>query len=222
VWQPATLVQVQTALNEEKIHLLAESSQVAPDVTLTASVPVATVIANPLPPEPPPTLNIPAPVVAKSNDVACMEWSDFSGTELKLATAALSDMKLGGSFETRQVEQVIRYWVYIPPLNNKAAINKKVAELKERGVEEYFIVQKTGPWRNAISLGVFKSQEAAQNFLNILRAKDVRSARVGERTGKQKATIFMLSGVDSAMEARLISLQREFPGSELKNVPCKH
>ena len=69
---------------------------------------------------------------------------------------------------------------------------------------------------------MFKTQEAAQNFLNVLRTKDVRSAQVGARAGKQKATIFILNGVSPATEARLTDMQKDFPGSELKNVPCAH
>lgn len=199
--------QAQPALHEEMIRLL-DASQSAPVEVLHASVPVALPVVDP------------APLAAKPDTLACLEWGDFSGKNLTRATAALSALQFGDKLSQRQVEHSIGYWVYIPPLKNKAEINRKVAQLKARGVGEYFIVQDVSPWRNAISLGVFKTQEAAQNFLDSLRAKDVRTAQIGERASKLKATIFMLNGVDAATEVKLTAMQKDFAGSELKNVPC--
>ncbi len=219
------VVQAQPALHEEKIRLLDES-QAVPVATSHVPAPIPTLdlpaVPHPRPPNPQLLLASSAPFATGTHTPTCLEWGDFSGANLKLATAALSALQLGNKLDKRQVEQVIGYWVYIPPLGSKAAVNQKVEQLKARSVGEYFVVQDAGPWRNAISLGVFKTREAAQNYLNVLRAKDVHSARVGERPGKRKATIFILKGVDSATAARLTSMQKDFTGSELKNVPCAH
>ena len=197
-------VQVQPALHEEKISLL-NTPQGKPVVALPAS---ATAAAAPM------------PLTAKP-DVLCMEWGEFSGTDLARATTALSTLQLGDRLGQRQVEYAIGYWVYIPPVKGKAAVNQKIAQLKARGIDEYFIVSDAGPWLNAISLGVFKTQEAAQHFLDDLRrTKDVRSARIGERASKLKVTIFMLNGLDTAIVRNLAEMQKDFAGSELKDVPC--
>ena len=215
--EPVT--QAQPSLNAEKIRLLIGSQSVPATASPSPPMPA---VPRPPPSSPQVSLNISAPVATRTNASACLEWGDFTGEDLKLATAALSALQLGNRLDKRQVDQVIRYWVYIPPLRNKVAVQQKIAQLKARGIEEYFIVQETDPWRNAISLGVFKTQEAAQNFLNVLRTKDVRTAQVGARAGRQKATIFILNGVSPATGARLTDMQKDFPGSELKNVPCAH
>jgi hypothetical protein len=168
------------------------------------------------------SLSMSAPVAGGSNTLICQEWGDFSGPDLARAEAALSALQLGDKLSKRQVERDIGYWVYIPPLKNKAAVNKKVSELKTLGISEYFIVQSAGHWRNAISLGVFKTSEAAQHFLDQLRTKGVHSAKVGERASKLKATIFTLSRMDAETEAKLTAMQKDFAGSELKSVPCAH
>ena len=80
------------------------------------------------------------------------------------------------------------YWVYIPPLSSKQEAEKKAAELKKLHVPEFFIVQEAGPMRNAISLGIFSSKAAATERLEQLRAKTVKSAKVGERDAKSIAT----------------------------------
>lgn len=198
------------ALHEEKIRLLASQPDM-PDASLSGSLPPDTA------PSAAATL---ATSTDKSVNTLCLEWGDFSGADLARATAVLSAWQLGDKLSQRQIEHNIGYWVYMPPLKDKAAINQKLAQLKARGVNEYFVVQDPGPWLNAISLGVFKTREAAQNFLDVLRTKDVRTAQVGERASKLKATIFVLQGVDKLLNAKLLGLQQDFPGSVLSHVSC--
>ena len=204
-------VQAQPPLHEEKISLLA-TPQGKPAAVLPASAPAAAPASAPA--------EAPVPVAARQ-DAACMEWGEFSGADLARAMAALSALQLGDKLGQRQVEYAIGYWVYIPPLKDKAAVNRKIAQLKARGIGEYFVVTDAGPWLNAISLGVFKTQEAARHFLDDLqRTKGVRSAQVGERASQLKATVFVLKGLDAKAAADLAALQKDFAGSELKEVPC--
>ncbi len=185
-------------LHEERIRLLTDLPHSAPAAALPAS----------------------APVVARPGATVCLEWGEFSGADLTRVTAGLSSLQLGSKLSQRPVEYNIGYWVYIPPLADKTALNQKIAQLKARGIKEYFVVQEAGEWLNAISLGVFKTQEAAQKFLDELRSRDVRTAQVGERASKLRVTIFRLNGVDDAIGTKLAAMQKDFPGSELKNVAC--
>lgn len=190
-------VVAQAPLNEQKIQILNSADMQA------ATAPVAPDPATP---------------VATAN---CLEWSDFSGTDLKRANEALAMLKLGGKLSQREIEYNIGYWVYIPPLKDKAAVNSKIAQLKARGVEEYFVVQEAGEWQHAISLGVFKSAEAAQKFLDSLVARDVHTAKMGERASKLKAIVFVFNGVDGTVVDRLNELKKDFPSAELKKVACR-
>lgn len=197
------LAQAQPALHEEKIRLLT-----AP-IMEPAETPVVTAES--------------APSATGPDTPVCLEWGDFSGADLTRATAALSVLQLGDKLSQYQVEHAIGYWVYIPPLKDKAAVTQKIAQLKARGIEEYFVVPDAGPWLNAISLGVFKTQEAAQSFLDDLRrTRDVHSAQMGERASKLKTTVFVLNGLDAATVAELTKMQKDFSGSTLKNVSCAH
>lgn len=217
--------QAQPALHEEKIRLI-DATQSTPVKTLPDSAPalapVATLVpmaasapvANPAP------VDNPAPEVIKQNTMVCLEWGDFSGADLKRATEILSALQLGDKLSQRQIEYGKGYWVYIPPLKGKAVVNQKISQLKARGVNEYFIVWDAGAFQYAISLGVFKTQDAAQNHLSKLNVKGVRSAKVGERASKLKTTVFMLNNVDASIESKLTATMPDFPGSELKNVPC--
>lgn len=241
--------QVQPALHEEKIRLQ-DAPQSAPIKALPVPAPASAPVSTPAqmaasaPPASPlqaakpaqaansaPAV-IPAPVdkpipaakpasaTVKQSTPICLEWGDFSGADLKRATEVLSALQLGDKLSQRQVEYNKGYWVYIPPLENRAAANRKVLQLKARGVREYFVLQEQGTLRYAISLGVFKTQDAAEDYLSELRAKRVRSAQVGERAIKLKTTLFLLNNVDALTETKLIQMRKDFAGSELKNVAC--
>lgn len=189
------------ALNAEKIMLL-DGAQSAP---AAASAPPEAVASS-----------VPATVEADS----CFEWGDFSAKELEAAMNALKKMPAGSKFSSREIDRGVSYWVYIAPLKDKAEIERKLAQLKARGVADYFVVQESGEWLNAISLGLFTTRESAQKFLEGLRAKDVRTAQMGERAGKNKATVLLINGLDAEMSGKLAGLQKDFPESELKRVSC--
>jgi hypothetical protein len=160
--------------------------------------------------------------VAPPKEANCAEWGQFAGEDLSRAREALETLKLGKDLSQHAIEQDHGYWVYLPPQKKRADVDKKIAQLKERGVKDYFIVQEKGKWLNAISLGVFKNAEAAEKFLATLRTKGVRSAKVGQRKSKLKYTIFTMKDLDSGTLDKLRALRKEFPGSEFKTLECSN
>lgn len=162
----------------------------------------------------------PAPAIAKPEQLLCLEWGEFTGSELSRAKKILSEFKLGEKLSLREVEYDTSYWVYMPPLKDRKTVIRKVREIKKLGVTEYFVVNAPDKWANAISLGVFKTREAAENHLKQLKTKGIRTAIVGDRGNKLIATWFKLNGVDKEVKARLEALQKEFPAGELVNASC--
>jgi len=81
-------------------------------------------------------------------------------------------------------------------------------------------VTEPAEWRYAISLGIFRTDEAAQAFLAGLRKQGVRSAVVARRENFLKQVVFYLREPSAATAARLALTQAEFPGSEIKAGPC--
>jgi hypothetical protein len=109
--------------------------------------------------------------------------------------------------------------VFIPSQKTRQGALKKAAELKALGIEEYFIVQEEGPQRWALSLGVFRSEDAAQARLASLRARGVRSALVGERETVVPKVWLQVSNVDPALERSLTEIALQVDGSELRTCP---
>ncbi len=205
----------QTALNADKIKLLPLQP-----VSASAPAPATSGVAltlSPLAASGVPAVEVPEKSAQAAN---CAEWGEFSGEDLVRAKQGLATMKLGKKLTLRTVEQDHGYWVYIPPMKEHARIEQKIAELKARGVKEYFVVKEKGQWQNAISLGVFKSKTAAQKFRTTLRAKKVGPLKVGIRKSKLTFTIFVINGVNKRITGKLDSLRKDFPDSELKVAAC--
>jgi hypothetical protein len=187
-------------------------------ITTAASAPA--VAAPVVVPAPAPIVPAAAAGVPPANASRCAEWGEFSGDDLSRAKQSLSLLKLGDNLSHHSVERNHGYWVYIPPLKKRSDVEKKIAQLKERGVKDLFVIKEKGKWLNAISLGVFKNKEAAEKYIAFLRTKDVRTAKVGERMSKLKYTVFTMKDLDSGTTDKLNALQKEFPDSELKLSAC--
>ncbi len=206
---------LQPALNPEKIKLLGFSP-----------LPVASMAAPASAPAVAPGAAGPGSAAAHSAPDApladaCLEWGEFSGSDLSRVREDLAGLKLGATLTQREVDHSIGYWVYIPPLKNRAAVNAEVARLKKLGVTEFFVVQEKGQWLDAISLNVFKNRDMARKFQDHLRAKGVKDTVIGERQTRLKFTVYTLKNPAPATLSKLVDWQQGFTGIEMKSVACK-
>lgn len=156
---------------------------------------------------------------AKARVASCVEWGTFPQPEADQAVVALAALNLGSRLSARKVEETAGWWVFMPPQGNKANADKKVDELKRLGVADFFIVQDEGPNKFAISLGVFRTEEAARNYLASLTTKGVITARAGERETKVTKTAFRLAGLDDLALAKFEGIKKDFPGHETRDCP---
>ena len=190
--------------------------QIAPDklkVVAPSSLPPVTALTKPPASAPAP----PAPAATAS--LPCMEWGSFTLADATRAEQALEPLALGTRLAQRRTEEHAGWWVFIPPQGNRQLALRKAAELKQLGVEEYFIVQEEGALRWALSLGVFRTEESAQARLAALRGQGVRTARIGARDTTVPKIWLQVKSVDAALQARLKEIARQVEGSELRDCP---
>ena len=170
---------------------------------------------KPEPATPPPA----SPPVA----LKCMEWGSFTIADAPRAEKTLEPLALGARLAQRRTEETAGWWVFIPAqartANARQAALKKAAELRALGVEDYFIVQEEGQHRWALSLGVFRTEEAARARLEVLRTQGVRSAVVGARETVVPKVWLQVRGVDPALEAKLKELAVQIESTELRACP---
>ncbi|HVC11730.1 MAG TPA: SPOR domain-containing protein [Burkholderiales bacterium] len=156
------------------------------------------------------------PATALAAPLVCMEWGAVPPGDATRAAQALAPLGLGSRLSQRTASGAQSWWVFIPPQPSLQGAQRKAAELKALGVDDYFIVQDQGPERWAISLGVFRSEAAAQARLEALRAKKVHSAQAGPRASQGEQLWYVVSEVDPTLRARLQQIAQDFPGTELR------
>lgn len=150
---------------------------------------------------------------------SCLEWGSFTVADAPRAEQALEPLALGARLAQRRTEEVAGWWVFLPPQGSRQGALKKALELRNLGIDDYFVVQDDGEHRWALSLGVFRSEEAAQAHLAALRAQGVRSAQVGTRETVVPKVWLQVKSVDAPLQARLKEIARQVEGSELKDCP---
>jgi len=163
---------------------------------------------------------VPEPA-AKPAEVAqfCLAWEHLAAPDADRLAAMLA-----GKYSDFKVSRRViaaegnGWWVFIPPLAAKADADKKAGELKQLEISDFFVVQ-DGPSRFAVSLGVFSSEKGAQDRLADLKAKGVRSAKVGPRPGKDSTVRLQAQGPESSRGGLLAAVGKILPKAEA--LDCK-
>lgn len=160
----------------------------------------------------------PAKVAALAD--VCVEWGPLSETDRVRALATIEPLDLSKLMTQKKVEVLANYWLFLPPAASKAAADKRVDELKAQGVRDASVVD-SGPERLAISLGVFRTEEAAQARLTALQSQGLKTAKLGSRAQAVQQTSLVVRDPPAPAVVRLKELQNAFPGTEVKIGTCE-
>lgn len=164
-------------------------------VPVQAPPPVAAAAPAARPPEPPACARLEA-----VDDAAATEIGALAG-------------QAGGIELSDEVTRIpTSWWVHVPPLASRAAANARVAEIRERGVKELFVLLDEGPFQYSISLGLFKNAESAELHLSRMRARGVRDGVITVRGNDVHA--IELRGAAPRLEPLLERLLARFEGIE--------
>ena len=146
---------------------------------------------------------------------ACVEFLGIAAADAQRAREAFNSLQLGTRLSERRVEEIKLHWVYVPPAPDRRTAETRMAELRRQGVQDMSIRPD-----NAISLGVFSSEDAARRFLTAIQARGVRSAEQGPFTRELRELVMLIREPDTELVARLTVMQRDYPGSQLRAVTC--
>ncbi|MCX7175954.1 MAG: SPOR domain-containing protein [Proteobacteria bacterium] len=119
----------------------------------------------------------PAPAQTEQN---CRSVSGLALGEAQRLVAQARQPELRLSVKLNETPKNI-YRVLISPLANRAAADKKMAELKKRDIADFSLITEEGPDQFAILLGVFNTELAANEYLRELAKRNVRTAKVQVR-----------------------------------------
>lgn len=168
-----------------------------------------------------PPVEAPAPVAAPvDNLVACTEIGDFDAAtarrfEAQIAPLGLSDKQ--GQINV-PVTEITQYVVHIAPQGSREAAERRAAELAARGVTNYYIMPDTA-LRWGISLGVFKSDAAAQSLRNALVRQGIEGVKITGRGPTVNKVAYQFRGIEAAVRDQLGEMRRRYRGIDIRT--CK-
>jgi len=195
--EPARL---QKQLNADKLQLIAANK---------AEAAAAQKVASPAPvAEPAPAA--PEEVVTK----VCVEVGDFLPPEARRFEDRVAALKLGARQIVRRNlpgQEISSYIVHIPPQGSRAAADQKADELRALGVTTFFVMNESSPLPWGISLGVFRSESAAQTQLATLAKQGVEGARVAPRYTANKHLLLQFRDVTLDHKASIEKIAARFP-----------
>jgi hypothetical protein len=158
----------------------------------------------------------PAKVAALAD--VCLEWGPLTDADRTRALADLDPLALGRLLTQRRTETTTSFWVYLPPAPSRAEAERRAADLRTRGLGDVAVLD-AGP-RNAISLGLFQTEAAANTRLAEALQLGVTNAKVGLRQQVIASTVLVIRDPQAQVVAKLRDLMSAYPGTEAKVGNC--
>ncbi|AMP17275.1 SPOR domain-containing protein [Collimonas pratensis] len=190
-------------LQADKIKLVA--SDAAPAATATASVSAPAAAG--------------APAAADLAPVACTEIGNFSASEARRFSSQLAERTPNLKFVRREIQEVASHMVYLPSLGSKEAADKKSDEVRRLGINDFFVIQDSSVLRYGISLGIFKTDEAAQKQVASLAKRGLSGAKVGTRSVSSSKVAFQLRDMGGDAKLAFDKIKTDFPTQEVRSCP---
>ncbi|WP_305821185.1 SPOR domain-containing protein [Massilia brevitalea] len=152
----------------------------------------------------------PAPPAPETPAYACLETEAFAPPDARRFENRLARLELGARQMRLAVpfQEVTSHLVYLPPNGGKEGAERRVAELRERGISDYFIMQGDSPMRWAVSLGAFKTEASARTLAAELAKKGVQGVRVLPRGPQSNRFAYRFRDIDGPTRARILEAGR--------------
>jgi hypothetical protein len=159
----------------------------------------------------------PAKVAALAD--VCLEWGPLTDADRARALSDLDPLALGKLLTQRRTETTTSFWVYLPPAPNRAEADRRAAELRAQGLGDVAVVD-GGAQRNAISLGLFETEDAANTRLAAALKLGVTNVKVGPRQQVVASTVLVIRDPQAQVVTKLRDLMSAYPGTEAKVGSC--
>lgn len=153
-----------------------------------------------LPAEP---VAVPAPVSLLAG--SCRRTGSMGNLEADALAKRI--VAAGGSAALTSVDEV-SYWVFVPAIDGKSA-DKDIAVLRKSGFKEFSVVSEEGPNLNAVSLGKYATEEAAQEKMARLTRNGIKSAKIATLTKSTGQAQLLVRGAPAILDKTLAGIATE-------------
>jgi len=155
---------------------------------------------------------LPPPVV----EPACIEIGHFTVPLAAVFEARIAQLSLPSPPQKRDIIEQVTHMVFLPPQNGQPGANRKIAQLRQLGLTDFYVIQDQSPRRWGISLGLFKSAEAAQAQLEAVTHAGVAGARLESYRATFNRAAYRLQGLEGKAILALEAIKAEFAGVEVR------
>ncbi|MCW5650960.1 MAG: SPOR domain-containing protein [Ramlibacter sp.] len=144
----------------------------------------------------------------------CLQAGLFDDAQAAAVRQALEPALPAGSWALEGAVEPARWIIYMGKYLTPDAVNKKKSELRQLGVS--FENLSNSSLEPGLSLGGFTSQAAAQQQLNALSQRGVRTARVLQERAEVRGQLLRLPVVDETLRPRLDEIRAVLNGKPLR------
>jgi hypothetical protein len=146
----------------------------------------------------------------------CLQTATIDPAQLTPVRTALESWP-AGSWKLEPVTEPARWIVYMGKYADVELLARKRAELRQLGIS--FDAPTNPELQPGLSLGTYPNEPSAQQQLETLAAKGVRTARVVQDKPEQRGQRLLLPAVDDALRGRLDELKAGLGSKALR--PCR-
>lgn len=171
----------------------------------------------PVQPAPAPT---PPQQTAATAAPSCAEVGNFTAADARRFSAQLASLNLGDKVVQKLTQDVTSHMVYIPPQDGREGADRRTAELRRLGIGDFYVIPESFPnpaLRYGVSLGIFRTEEAAKAYVGQLISQGLRSARIIARRSGAGKQVFQLHDLTPDARAALERIKGDFPDQEIRS-----
>ena len=156
---------------------------------------------------------------APAAEALCVEWRNLTRDEFALVRDQLKAMTGERVMSFTEVPLSTRHWVIFPPLPSAESAAAKLNEFVSAGLSDAFVV-KDGAWRNAISLGLYANDEAAQRRVREAEDKGILGTRIELQPRQGTDFYFVIRSEDPDALKSLGDIKQAYPNSRQSRIAC--
>lgn len=200
---------------------LASQLRAQPVIAQAAAADTGTAAAAPAPAATPATAAPAQPAVPQVATVtpSCTEVGNFTAADARRFSDQLASLKLGDKVVQKLTQDVTSHMVYIPPQDGREGADRRIAELRRLGIGDFYVIPDSFPnpaLRSGVSLGIFRTEEAAKAYVGQLISRGVRSARIIARRSGAGKQVFQLRDLSPEARTALENIKSAFPDQEIR------
>ena len=147
---------------------------------------------------------------------SCFETGKFDAQTASRFEKSIRSFITPDQFDRLISKTASSYMVYLPPSKDQKTAEKRVAELKAKGITQFFLIPDGAKFKRAISLGIFKTPTQAQMLVAELKKQNIQDAEIIGRGKKTDSVVFRFTHLSPGQLDQLDTLTNDFPQAHRK------